>query len=65
MCLGRDGEQQNAGGPAIQAVHHEDVAPQRLGDVLAHRALGRGGAAAGNDDTPRGFGQGHQHIIVV
>ena len=63
--LGRDGEQQNAGCPAIQAVHDEDVAAQRLGHVLTQRTLTGGGAAPRNDDAPRGFGDGDQCIIVV
>ena len=63
--LGRDGEQQYARGPAVQAVHDEDVTAQRLSHVFAQRALARGCAAPGNDDASRRFGQRSHRIIVV
>ena len=65
MGLGRDGEQQHPGCPAIQAVHDEDVAAQRFGHVLAQCALARSGAAAGNDDASRRFGERDQRVIVI
>ena len=55
--LGREGEQQHARGPAIQAVHDEDVAAQRSARSSRSVALARGGSASGNDDAPRRFGE--------